>query len=144
MMGFTEQLVLSQIYFSQFSRWFTFLYLRFALSCSTFTSGPSGRVGHLGARTCYRPWEGPSGPALVGLPFAAGRLAPRAADLACVCCRVDCSATGRTARAAAARAWAAAPAQAAQVWPPGWGLISPVSPTPASHVCWLARRSRRR
>ncbi len=90
---------------------------------------------------CFRPWAGPSAPALAGLLFAAGRLAPHAAGLACVCCRVDCAAAGRTARAAAARAWAAAAVQAAQVWPPVGMLTSPVSPIPASHVCWLARRS---
>ncbi len=89
---------------------------------SDFTSGPSGRVGRLGARPCFRPWAGPFAPALAGLLFAAGRLAPRAADHACVCCRVDYAAAGRTARAAAARAWAAGAAQAAQVWPPGEGL----------------------
>ncbi len=52
------------------------------------TSGPSGRVGRLVVRPCCRPWLGPFGSALAGLPVAADRLALRAADLACVCCRV--------------------------------------------------------
>ena len=38
---------------------------------------------------CSRPWAGPSAPVLAGLLSAAGCLAPRAADLADVCCRVD-------------------------------------------------------
>jgi hypothetical protein len=103
-------------------KWFTFLiFFVFHTFLSHFTNGPSGRVGRLGARPCFRPWAGPFAPALAGLLFAAGRLALRAADLACVCCRVDYAAAGRTARAAAPRDWAAA-AQAAQVWPPGEGL----------------------
>ncbi len=98
-------------------KWFTFLiFFVFPTFLSDFTSGPSGRVGRLGAHPCFRPWAGPSAPALAGLLFAAGHLAPRAADLECVCCRVDYAAAGRTARAAAAAA------KAAQVWPPGEGL----------------------
>ena len=137
-------LTLSQIYFFNFPKIKdgSLSHFCFASVWITITSGPSGRVGRLVDRPCCRPWVGPFGSALAGLPVAAGRLAPRAADLACVCCRIDCSAAGRTAIAAAALAWAAALARAAQVWPPGLGLPSPVSPTPASHVCLLARRSR--
>ncbi len=135
------KLVLSQIYFFQFSKMVHFLVLlRFLLVYYHQRPQPQPPRGP----PLLPPWLGPSGPALAGLPIAAGRLAPRAADLACVCCRVDCSAAGRTAIAAAALAWAAAQARAAQVWPPGLGLPSPVSPTPAAHVCLLARWSRRR
>jgi hypothetical protein len=128
--GSTDQIILSPNNFCFFYRSFTFFFLVFHTLLFDSTSDPSGRVGRLGVRLCLRPWVGPSGPALAGLPFAAGRLSPRAADLVCVRCRVGCSAVGRTARAAAARAWAAAaaPALAAQVWPPGSGWSSAVSP----------------
>jgi hypothetical protein len=32
-----------------------------------FTSGPSGPVGRLGARPCFRPWAEPSATVLAGL-----------------------------------------------------------------------------
>ncbi len=121
MKGSTDQIILSPNNFCFFYRSFTFFFLVFHTLFFDSTLDPSGRVGRLGVRLCFRPWVGPSGPAIAGLPFAAGRLTLCAADLPCVRCRVGCSAVGRTARAAAARAWAAAPAQAAQVWPLGSG-----------------------
>ncbi len=58
-----------------------------------------------------RPWAGPSASVLVGLLSAGCCLVPRAAGLAGACCRADLPAAGRTARAAAAPAWAAAEAR---------------------------------
>ena len=54
-----------------------------------FTSGPSGRVGRLGARPCFRPWAGPSATVPAGLLSAGCCLVPRAAGLAGACCRAD-------------------------------------------------------
>jgi hypothetical protein len=83
---------LSQIYFFpifQSSEMVHFLIFCFASFWITITSGPSGRVGRLVVRPCCRPWLGPFGSALAGLPVAAGRLVLRIAVLACVCCRVE-------------------------------------------------------
>jgi hypothetical protein len=84
-------LTLSQIYFFNFPKIKdgSLSHFCFASVWITITSGPSGRVGRLVVRPCCRPWVGPFGSALAGLPVAAGRLAPRAADLECVCCRVE-------------------------------------------------------
>ncbi len=88
------------------------VYPLFWLTSPAETSGPGDR---LGARPCSRPWAGPSSSVPAGLLSVGCCLAPRAAGLAGACCRADWPAVGRTARAAAAPAWAAA---AAQVWLP--------------------------
>ncbi len=95
----------------------SFEFFRIHTILADFTSGPSGPVGRLGVRPCSRSWAGLSAPVLAGL-LSAGCLVSRAAGLAGACCRADWLAAGRTARAGAAPAWAAAAARAAQVWPP--------------------------
>jgi hypothetical protein len=105
LMTFTVRFVLSQFIFFFFQTVHILMFFLFgklsapyefffsccALSWLAFTSGPSGRIGRLGARPCSRPWAGPSAPVLAGLLSAAGCLAPRSADLADVCCRVKYS-----------------------------------------------------
>ncbi len=128
-------------YPSNLSFTFGFFYSVHSISAG-FTSGPIGPGGRLGDRPCSRPWAGPSACVPAGLLSAGCCPVPRAAGLAGVCCRAGLSAAGRTARAEAAPAWAVEEARAEQAWPPKGRWTSPVSPIPASPVCWLARRSR--
>ncbi len=67
------------------------------LAC--FTSGPSGPGSRLRARSCSRPWAGPSASVPAGLLSARCCPVPRAAGLAGACCRAGLLAAGRTARA---------------------------------------------
>jgi hypothetical protein len=135
---------LSPIRFQHYPICLNFFFKKRTLSQGSFTIGPSGLGGRLGARPSCLPWGGPSSRIRVGLLSCFGRPILPAAGLAGGNCRAGSPAAGQTAIAGAVPAWAAAAGLAVRPLPRVGAWTALESRIPALPACWLARQTRLR